>query len=350
VTRLAGEFSLPLEAVDALVACVDAIDGIGWDVQSVEGRRIVSATGSRRRGGPSRVEIWLKDAEEGRTIVRVVGSNATFERERLRAEMFEVRDAIEAAAEAASADRASETPRDLEPEFRDHLRQVTAKDRRWARVFRVLALALLVMSAMVLTEAGVTLLWQEPLSYVYAKRQQNDLDSRLHDVEAKYRRPARQRAAKPATPPPTLSEEASRLARSTSPGEPLGRIRIPAIGLQTVMVEDTSAASLKKGPAHYEETPLPGQHGTVGIAGHRTTFLAPFHDLDDLDRGDRVVLRMPYGRFRYRVEGTTIVSPDDVQILDRVGHDRLTMTACHPLYSASERIAVFARLVGEQRG
>ena len=115
------------------------------------------------------------------------------------------------------------------------------------------------------------------------------------------------------------------------------------------MVQNTDAASLEKGPAHYEGTPLPGQKGTVGIAGHRTTYLAPFRHLDQLDHGDTVVIRMPYGIFRYRVEGSSIVAPDDVQVLDPVGHNRLAMTACHPLYSDSERIAVFAKLVKKRQ-
>jgi sortase A len=348
VTRLAVEFPVDLPPPDALVACGDAIDGMGWDVQSVESRRIVSATDSQRRGAPSRVEVLLKDLEEGRTTVRVVGANATSERERLRAEMFEVRDAIKAAAENTSVVRPSEAPPEQDPEVLDYLQQLRTKDRRWARVFRVLALALIVMSVIVLAEAGITLLWQEPLSYVYAKPEQNELAGRLDDIEAKYRRADRRRESTQVRRSPlTLSEEAARLARSTNAGEPLGRIRMPAIGLETVMVEDASSASLQKGPAHYAGTPLPGQPGTVGIAGHRTTYQAPFHDIDNLERGDRVVVRMPYGVFRYRIEGSNVVSPDNVQVLKRVDHDRLTMTACHPLYSASERIAVFARLVGE---
>jgi sortase A len=234
----------------------------------------------------------------------------------------------------------------LEPEFRELLDRVTTRDRRTARILRILSLALIVMSMIILAEAGVTLLWQEPLSYVYAKRQQAELDSELRAVEAQYRRvetpPIRKR-------PPTFAELASRLASSSTAGEPLGRIRIPSLDLETVIVEDASAASLQKGPAHYAGTPLPGQPGTIGIAGHRTTYQAPFHDLDDLERGDRVVVDMPYGVFKYRVEGSKVVSPDDVRVLNRVGHDRLTLTACHPLYGASERIVVFARLTAKRK-
>jgi sortase A len=90
---------------------------------------------------------------------------------------------------------------------------------------------------------------------------------------------------------------------------------------------------------------MPGLRGTVGVAGHRTTYGAPFRHLDALDDGDHVVVEMPYGRFTYEVESQRIVKPSATWVVKRVGHDRLVLTACHPLYSAAERIVVFARLV-----
>jgi sortase A len=124
----------------------------------------------------------------------------------------------------------------------------------------------------------------------------------------------------------------------------MGRIVMPAIGVSEVFVEGTGAGDLRRGPGHYPATPLPGERGTVAIAGHRTTYGAPFRDIDDLERGDRIELRMPYGRFAYRVERTRIVPPTEVSVTARVAYDRLVLSACHPLYSAAERIVVFARL------
>ena len=116
-------------------------------------------------------------------------------------------------------------------------------------------------------------------------------------------------------------------------------------------MEGTEADDLRKGPGHYPATPLPGQRGTIGIAGHRTTYGAPFHDIDDLRPGDRIELAMPYGSFTYRVERTRIVPPTATEVTDRVGYDRLVLSACHPLYSAAQRIVVFARLErAEARG
>jgi sortase A len=112
-----------------------------------------------------------------------------------------------------------------------------------------------------------------------------------------------------------------------------------------VVVQGTDTASLQKGPGHYPDTALPGQGKTIGIAGHRTTYLAPFRHIDQIEAGDEVVLEMPYGDFAYRVTKTEIVDPEDVDIVDNVGFERLVLTACHPLYSAAERYAIFARLV-----
>jgi sortase A len=90
---------------------------------------------------------------------------------------------------------------------------------------------------------------------------------------------------------------------------------------------------------------MPGDHGTVAIAGHRTTHGAPFRNIDKLKRGNRIILELPYGRFVYKVEKTQIVEPTALWVTDRVGYDRLVLSACHPLYSAAQRLIVFARFV-----
>jgi sortase A len=118
-----------------------------------------------------------------------------------------------------------------------------------------------------------------------------------------------------------------------------------SIGVDSVVVAGTGAASLRRGPGHYPGTPLPGARGTVAIAGHRTTYGAPFRRLDKLDTGDRIEVSMPYGRFVYAVERQRIVPPTAIWVTQRVSYDRLVLSACHPLYSAAKRIVVFARLV-----
>jgi sortase A len=213
------------------------------------------------------------------------------------------------------------------------------------RVLRGLSTVLIVAGAILLLDAGITMVWQEPVSALYAHIQQNKLDGDLTELEQLPLAPAERRALDKI--PDThrqLAFRARALERHLSPGEAMGRIVMPAIGVNDVFVQGTDAGDLSKGPGHYSGTPLPGERGTVAIAGHRTTYGAPFRHIDGLHPGDRIELRMPYGRFTYRVERTKIVPPTDLSVIDRVDHDRLVLSACHPLYSAAKRIIVFARL------
>jgi sortase A len=187
-------------------------------------------------------------------------------------------------------------------------------------VLRFVASVMMVSGTLLIADAAVTLLWQEPVSAVVANREQGRLREFL------------------VHPPPRV------IRKMPLKGDAIGRIRIPAIGVDDYVVEGTDVENLRKGPGHYSDTPLPGQHGTSAIAGHRTTYGAPFRRIDDLGRGQRIVVDMPYGHYVYRVERTRIVIPTDLSVLRRVGHDRLILSACHPLYSASERIVVFSRL------
>jgi sortase A len=216
---------------------------------------------------------------------------------------------------------------------------------RARRALRALSSVLIVAGAILLADAVATLVWQEPLSAVYAHFRQGDLSDRLVEIERAPLEPAEQRAlTKIPDPRRRLAFRARALGRKLDPGDPMGRIAMPAIGVSDVFVEGTGASDLRSGPGHYPATPLPGEHGTVAIAGHRTTYGAPFRRIDELDRGDRIELRMPYGRFVYRVERTRIVPPTETSVTRRVGYDRLVLSACHPLYSAAQRIIVFARL------
>jgi sortase A len=116
------------------------------------------------------------------------------------------------------------------------------------------------------------------------------------------------------------------------------------MGADYVVIEGTDEGDLQKGPGHYPTTALPGQGKTVAIAGHRTTYGAPFNKIDAVDVGDEIILEMPYATFVYKVTETDIVDPSDVEIVDDVGRERLVLTACHPLYSAAERYVLFADL------
>jgi len=214
------------------------------------------------------------------------------------------------------------------------------------RALRPLSSLLLVVGALLLADALVTLVWQEPVSALYSRLQQGRLDDRLAKLEGTEPTTLDRRVlARLGTLDRRLAYAARALDRRTEAGDPLGRIRAPAIGLSSVVVAGTGAPSLRLGPGHYPGTPLPGARGTVGIAGHRTTYGAPFRRLNRLARGDRIELRMPYGTFSYEVERRRIVPPTATWVTRSAGYDRLILSACHPLYSAAKRIVVFARLV-----
>jgi sortase A len=188
-------------------------------------------------------------------------------------------------------------------------------------VLRFVASVMMVSGALLITDAAITLLWQEPVSALVASRQQAELKDALFD------------------PPERV------IRRMPLKGDAIARIEIPAIGLSEYVVEGTDTGSLRKGPGHYPESPLPGERGTAAIAGHRTTYGAPFRNIDQLEHGDRIVVDMPDGRFVYRVERTRIVDDQDLSVLEPKGYRRLMLSACHPLYSAAERVIVFARQV-----
>ena len=221
----------------------------------------------------------------------------------------------------------------------------TAPRRRRRRALRVLATVLMVVGALLLADAVVTLLWQEPLSSLYAHARQGRLSTQLDQLDRRpLAEPDRRRIARLSDSRRRIAFAARAFARHVQPGDPLGRLRIPAIGVSQVVVQGTDSAQLANGPGHYPSTVFPGRRGTVAIAGHRTTYGAPFRHVDGVHRGDTIELTMPYGRFTYRAESTRIVASDAWWITREVGYDRLVLSACHPLYSATHRIVVFARL------
>jgi sortase A len=128
------------------------------------------------------------------------------------------------------------------------------------------------------------------------------------------------------------------------PGSAVAIIRIPRISLDMVVVEGTDTADLEKGPGHYTDTAYPWQdHGRVGIAGHRTTYLHPFFHLDRMRVGDPIVLETEYGTFRYRVTRVfSIPSAGSGVVLNQTVRPTLVLTTCDPPYSASNRLIVTA--------
>jgi sortase A len=129
-------------------------------------------------------------------------------------------------------------------------------------------------------------------------------------------------------------------------GDALARLEIPAIGVDDIIVAGVQTSDLKKGPGHFPETPLPGQLGNAAIAGHRTTYGQPFHNVDNLEPGDEIIVTTLTGRYVYLVSGQEIVSPSDYQVVTTVDPTvaNLTLTSCHPKWTARERIIIYSEL------
>lgn len=135
-------------------------------------------------------------------------------------------------------------------------------------------------------------------------------------------------------------------------GDGIARIVIPRLGLDAIVVEleglgDTE--NLKRGPGHVPGTAYPGQGGNCVISGHRTTYGAPFRHLDELEPGDAIILETAEARYTYLVSERRIVLPTDLTVLDQEGKSRVTLTACHPWYSAARRIVVVGILAEAER-
>jgi sortase A len=183
----------------------------------------------------------------------------------------------------------------------------------------------------------VTWRWQEPITAFEHWRDQGALAAELRSRHA----PAGSGSLR-------LRARAFRLA--SHEGEAMGRILIPRLGLDTVLVEGTSEADLARGPGFYAGDFLPGEDRLVYIAGHRTTYSAPFAGTNLLRRGDVITVRMPYGAFQYRVTGHRIVLANDVEVLRSTKRERLILQSCHPRFSATHRYLVYALPVRTGRG
>jgi sortase A len=216
----------------------------------------------------------------------------------------------------------------------------------------------MVAGVVVIAYAAAVVFWRDPVTDVITSFKQDGMTSALRAEELRYGAIAATVPA-PALDPGAPAADATiakahRLGvafgrdRAARVGQPIGRIRIRRIGLRMILVQGTDTSSLQKGPGHYPETAFPGVGDTVGVAGHRTTYAAPFRHIDDLRKGDPIVLTMPYGTFTYEVTRHAIVDNNDWSIIRDPGYEQLVLSACHPLYAATQRYVVFARLVSIQ--
>ena len=219
--------------------------------------------------------------------------------------------------------------------------------------------------ANVMILAGVILLAWVPSTWAYTWFQQRDLKQQLEQTSPQITSGAaslsgndfiplvvkgdnaQQAASAEST---TTSENAAATATATAAAaaeaaaEPLGKIIIPSIGLNVVMVEGTGKGDLKVGPGHWPETPFPGEGGNFVVSGHRTTYGAPFFKLNKVEVGDEIDVVLPYAVARYTVTRIAIVLPTQMSDVAQVGKEQISLAACHPIYSAKQRIVVHGDL------
>lgn len=191
---------------------------------------------------------------------------------------------------------------------------------------------------------------------IFQARAQDRLENRFTDLRAGVATatppdPTTTTSTGPSGAPTTTAPEGADASAELPPieaGDPIAIIEIPKIGVDEVVVQGTARDDLQNGPGHYPATPLPGQIGNAAIAGHRTTYGAPFFRLDELAPGDQILTTSLVGDYVYVVTELLVVKPTDVWVVENTPDAQLTLTTCNPKYSARERLVVKARLVTEE--
>jgi len=202
---------------------------------------------------------------------------------------------------------------------------------------------LLVIGVGVLAWAATVYFWKDPFTTAYTAYEQRQLASNL-DEQFDSWRPNREPVSQSGEPTKRddVSREAKRYRLASKDGNAIARIRIPRLDLNLVVVNGTSVSDLRRGPGRHLDTYMPGEHELVYIAGHRTTYGAPFGDINELQPGDTITLELPYATIVYRVTRHRIVDDNDVSVLESPHDEQLVLQACHPRFFASQRYLVYA--------
>src|SRR5215208_6648500 len=211
------------------------------------------------------------------------------------------------------------------------------------RVLRILGTLMILGGVATLAWAVLVWQWQDPFTALYTWREQNRLEQRYEARTEQFRLPSAHKASIPAA---ELLATARRYRHAVARGEPVGLLTIGSLGLRKVVVNGTDHDSLMKGPGRDLRTYMPGQGELVYIAGHRTTYGAPFGHIDGIEPGDYVTLDVPYAKFTYRVTKHVVVGAGDVERLRSQHKEQLVLQACHPRFFATHRYLVYAELIG----
>jgi sortase A len=216
--------------------------------------------------------------------------------------------------------------------------------RRARRTVRAASLGLIVAGVLGLAWTVLVWQWQDPFTALYTRWEQHGLAKQYDGLARSWAPPSSARAAA-ADPRRAIARDAEAYRRETHAGEAIGRIVIGRLGLNMVLVDGTDHDSLTRGPGRDLRTYMPGENRLVYIAGHRTTYLAPFAHIDAIRPGDYITITVPYGTFTYRAFRHEVVPATDLAMLRSPGHELLRLQACHPRFFATHRYIVDARLV-----
>jgi sortase A len=212
------------------------------------------------------------------------------------------------------------------------------------RATRIVGTLLIAAGVLALAWVIVVWRWQDPFTAIYTHVQQSRLSHTYERRAAKFKAPPLAHRDLAAVEREVASE-ARAYGRGLHTGDPVGRLKIGRIGLSMMIVQGTDHDTLKKGPGHYTASALPGSGHLIYVAGHRTTYLAPFAYINNIRTGDFVSIQVPYGTFTYRVLRHYVVGATALGVLRDHGTEILRLQACHPRFFATHRYIVDARLV-----
>jgi sortase A len=220
-------------------------------------------------------------------------------------------------------------------------------------MIRHISTLIIVAGLGLLAWTGTVYVWKDPFTTAYTAFEQRRLESALDktfeewrplpQAKPRTREPRPTKAPKPK--PVDVRREARAFRTSLDGGDAVARLEIPRLDLDVVVVNGTDASDLRRGPGRHLDSFMPGEGELVYIAGHRTTYGAPFSHIDKLRRGDRVIVELPFATIEYRVTDDRIVDQYELSVLESRGREELILQACHPRFFSSQRYLVYARPV-----
>jgi sortase A len=214
------------------------------------------------------------------------------------------------------------------------------------RLARATGFLLALGGALILVWAVAVWQWQDPITLVVNKRYQSRLASAYEERVREFPQRVPRGEARPTKATRiTQFALAERFRKRTDEGDPIGRLIVPRLDLRVMVAYGVETDTLKKGPGLHPSTGLPGQRFLSYVAGHRTTYGAPFSEIDSLRPGDKITFELPYGTYRYVVTDHEIVRDDQIEVLKGRGREELALQACWPRFFASHRYIAYAKLV-----